>query len=47
MYIYCTATVVYTNVEIYWTTVVELFCIHSNVNLHLDNYVATLLAGKY
>ncbi len=41
MNVHCTATVVHTNLAIYWT-VVELFCIHSTVNLHFNNYVVTL-----
>ncbi len=44
MHVHCTATVVHTNLEIYWTAVAELFCIHPI--LHLDNCVATVLAGK-
>ncbi len=39
----CTATV-HTNLEIYWTAVVELLCTHSTVSLHFNNYVATFLA---
>ncbi len=38
MNVHCTAAVVHTNFEIYETTVVELFCIHSTVSLHLNTY---------
>ncbi len=34
---HCTATVVHTNLEIYWSAVVVLFCIHFN------NFVAIFL----
>ncbi len=46
MNMHCTATVIHTNLEIFWTAVVELFCIHSRstVSLHFNNYVATFLA---
>ncbi len=46
MNVRCTATVVHTNLDIYWTAVVKLFCVHSTVSLHFNNYVATFLAGK-
>ncbi len=39
MNVHCTFTVVHTNLEIY-QTVVEFFCIHSTVSLHLNYYVA-------
>ncbi len=45
MNVHCTASVVHINLEIY-LKVVELFWIHSAVNLHFNNYVATFLAGK-
>ncbi len=35
----CTATVIHTNLEIYWRAVVELFCKHSTDSLHFNNYV--------
>ncbi len=45
MNMYCTATVVHTNLEIYWTAVVELFGIHSTLSLHFNNYVTTFIAA--
>ncbi len=44
MNVHCTATVVHTNLEIYWTAVVKLFC--SIVGLHLNNYVTTFLVAN-
>ncbi len=46
MNMHCTATVVHTNLEIYWRAVVELFCIHSTVSLHFNNNVTTFLAAN-
>ncbi len=46
MNVHCTVTVVHTSLEIYWTTGIELFCIHSTVSVHFNNYVATFLTGK-
>ncbi len=46
MNVHCPATAAHTYLEIYWTAAVELFCVHSTVNLHCNNYVATFLAGK-
>ncbi len=46
MNMHCTATVVHTNLEMYWTAVVELFCIHSSVSLYFNNYVATFLVAN-
>ncbi len=44
MNMHCTATVVHTRLETYWTAVMEFFCIHSTISLHFNNYVATFLA---
>ncbi len=48
MNIHCTATVVYTNLELYWTAAIALhvLCIHSTVSLHCNIYVATFLADN-
>ncbi len=46
MNMHCTATIVHTNLEMSWTSVVELLCIHSTVSLHFNNYVATFLAAN-
>ncbi len=45
MNVHCTATVVHSNLEIYWTAVVEFFCIHSTISVHFNNYVVTFLAA--
>ncbi len=45
MNVHCTVKLVHTNLEIHWTTIVELFCIHSTVSLHF-NYVAKFLAAN-
>ncbi len=46
MNVHCTATVVHTSLEIYWTTVGELFCLHCTDSLHFNIYVTPFLAGK-
>ncbi len=46
MFYFYKQVIIERNLEIYWTAVVEFFCIHLNVSLHFSNYVATFLAVK-
>ncbi len=46
MNVHSNVTFIHTNYEIYTTALVELFCTHSTVSLHFNNYMATFLAGK-
>ncbi len=43
---HCTATIVYTNLEIYWIAVVKLLCILSTISLYFNNYVGTFLVAN-
>ncbi len=47
MNVNCTATVVHTNLEHCWTTVVELCCIKYTVSLHFNNYMSTFVADNF